>query len=162
VDVSRNTTFATPVAGFAELLVIGAGYAAEFRFQAAYRAVPLACLTALAIAVVSICIALANPLAKPTSSLNMNQGGWAGCLLLYVIVTECGELLSFGGSVQGLLVGVAWLLPPIVGGVVLPRRGLWLTALGYWLVLFGGAAALAYNFSHWNSGFMGFFHGWVF
>jgi hypothetical protein len=124
-------------------------------FDAARLAVPLACLLGVVIAVASV-LSEWEPQRQKSIAL------WGGCLLLYVIVTEIAELLAFGGASWVVPIAVAWLTPLIVGGVALPRRGLWLTAVGYWLVLFSGTAALQYNFSHYTSGFMGFFHGWVF
>jgi hypothetical protein len=66
----------------------------------------------------------------------------------------------FTGDTVSVLFGVAWLLPLVVGGVVLPRRGSWLVGLACWLVLFSGAAALGYNVSHVHSG-MGFLGRWL-
>ena len=84
----------------------------------------------------------------------------AASLIVYVVIAGVLEPLAFVGDALDVLVSVAWLLPLIVGGVLLPVRGCWLAGLGCWSVLFSGTAALGYNVSHVQSG-MGFLIRWL-
>jgi hypothetical protein len=77
----------------------------------------------------------------------------AGAVLLgWFVLAVVTEQFAWVGDAQGVVAAVAWLVPPAAGGVVLPRRGCWLSGLGCWAALFAGTAALTYTVSHTDSG----------
>ena len=84
----------------------------------------------------------------------------AGSLIAYVVLAGVVEPLAFVGDAREVLVAVAWLMPLIIGGVLLPNRGCWRTGLGCWSVLFSGTVSLGYNVSHLHSG-RGFLIRWL-
>jgi hypothetical protein len=144
----------TLLAALAEATIVAVGYAAgsshSFR---GYGLVPLSCFAGMTLAVSSFFVH------QPAATRLANRVSAAG-LCLYVFLIEVTEVIAFAKNTASVLVAVACLCPLVVGGVLLPRRGDWLTASGYWLVLFGGATAMGYNVSHVYSG-VGFFSRWL-
>lgn len=49
----------------------------------------------------------------------------ATCIITYVVIPAVVEPLAFVGDAAGVLVPLAWLLPLILGAVLLPSRGCW-------------------------------------
>jgi hypothetical protein len=92
--------------------------------------------------------------------------GWSaervagGGLLIYVVLATASEQFAWVGNANGVVIGVAWLFPLTLGGVMLPCRDCWLAGLACWCVLFGGVAALTYSASHTGSG-VGLFFIWL-
>jgi hypothetical protein len=84
----------------------------------------------------------------------------AAGLTAYVVIAAIAEPLAFVENAPEVLVSVAWLLPLIIGGVLLPSRGCWRAGLGCWSILFSATMALGYNVSHAHSG-MGFLIKWL-
>ena len=84
----------------------------------------------------------------------------AACLLTYIVILGVEEPLEFVWSARDVFVAVVWLSPLICGGVLLPKRELWLAGLGCWFVLFSGMVALSFNLSHGTGG-MGFLSRWM-
>jgi hypothetical protein len=67
-------------------------------------------------------------------------------LLLYVVaavVTE--QFMWIGSNPQAPMQAIAWLLPLLLGGMVLPRLGYWLTSASCWMILFAGYGAASYS-----------------
>jgi hypothetical protein len=82
------------------------------------------------------------------------------CLLAYLVIAVALEPLMVIGDMGELLVGLAWLFPVVVGGVLLPSRGLWLPGLGCWSVLFSVVTALSFNAYNRTAG-MAFWWRWL-
>jgi hypothetical protein len=85
--------------------------------------------------------------AEPKRSKAVERFGAVGLLTYLVLAVACDAIL-FTRSEIGLLIAVAWLTPLIIGGLVFPRRSLWLLSVAYWLVLLSGVVALAYTLTH--------------
>lgn len=134
------------------LVVIAAGYGAGSLLDLSGCAglVQLACLTGAILAVAGWC--RRPPLAEERFA--------AVGLIAYLIAAVAFEAILFVEDARGVFVSIAWLLPLVVGGVILPRRGAWIAGAGCWAMLFGGVTALAYNVSHIGSG-VGFLMRWV-
>ena len=133
-------------------LVFAAGYGAGsfLRLSECSGLVLLACLASVILAVAACCCR------PPTPGERIVAVG----IVAYLVVAVVSEALLFVQDTRGVLVSIAWLLPLVVGGVILPRRGAWLSAAGCWAILFGGVIALSYNVSHVESG-VGFLMRWV-
>ncbi len=84
----------------------------------------------------------------------------AASLLAYMVLVGIVEPLMFVFNSSDVVFSVAWLVPIIAGGVMLPGRGYNLTGLGCWSVLFSGTVALGFNVSHSGCG-MGFLMRWL-
>jgi hypothetical protein len=80
-------------------------------------------------------------------------------LIGYVVLSSATWPFALAHTAGGVAVGVAWLTPVAVAGMVLPRRGCWLVGVGCWAVLFSGSAALAYTATHPGAG-MGLVFAW--
>jgi hypothetical protein len=142
-------------AGLAELLMVAVGYRIGIcRDGDAHSLAAKASPLGLACAVASLFYGQ-SPAERMTNRLSA-LGLW-----LYVISTEALQFPAHWVDARALPYAIAWLAPLAVGGVVLPRRGAWLAGVGFWLLLFGGVYALAYNFTHCESGMTGFLGGWV-
>jgi hypothetical protein len=86
-----------------------------------------------------------------------------GALLVYIVIAEGTEQFPFvDGSPPGISVAACWLVPAVLGALLLPCYGCWLTGVGCWSLLFGAIVALGYNTSHplGHSG-VGLFHVWL-
>jgi hypothetical protein len=84
-----------------------------------------------------------------------------GALVIYVVIaTATGQFANVDGKRDGVFIGVAWLVPLMAGGLILPRISCWLTSAGCWALLFSGMAALTYSASHGSSG-IGLLYGWL-
>jgi hypothetical protein len=132
------------------LVVAGYGVGSILRRGDCSSLVSLACLAGMIVAGTA-CFRRASTAAERLS---------AAAPIAYVVTSAVFEPLAFVGDWRGVLISVAWLVPLVVGGAVLPGRGAWLAAAACWAVLFGGVAALAYNVSHVHDG-VGFFMSWA-
>ncbi|QEL16184.1 hypothetical protein [Limnoglobus roseus] len=70
----------------------------------------------------------------------------AGTIVLgWVVLATLTEQFAWAAGTHGVLVAGAWLILPVVGGVVLPARGYWWSGLGCWAAAFAGIAATTYS-----------------
>jgi hypothetical protein len=129
----------------AVLLVIAAGYLAGRGFLPAELFVPSATIT-------SVILAGASFFCKPPEEKNVASRFGATVLLGYILLAVQVEPLASAWTEGHVLFAVAWLVPSILGAVLLPGRALWLVCAAYWLLLFAGVAALTYTVHHIHSG----------
>ncbi|CAN5632692.1 hypothetical protein BH11PLA2_BH11PLA2_13420 [soil metagenome] len=83
--------------------------------------------------------------------------------LLLLVFVAFSMFMSFPwwfGSVVGVLINIAWLVPLFVGLLVLPRRRFWITSMACWQLLLAASIACGHNMTHWWSG-IGFFFAWI-
>jgi hypothetical protein len=85
----------------------------------------------------------------------------AVALLVYLLVATVTDQFAWVGGAVGVVVGVAWLVPLIAGGLLLPCARCWLAAVACWALLLAATAALMYSASHRLSGMGLFLNGWV-
>jgi hypothetical protein len=118
------------------------------------KIVSLACLVGVILAL----IALFHP-SRAENGFMLERIAACG-LVAYVVLATVTEQFAWVWRGRDVLLAVVWLLPLIVGGVGLPRRGCWLVGVGFWAVLFGSVAALTYSATHDASG-VGLFGAWL-
>jgi hypothetical protein len=134
-------------------LIVCAGLATVF--SAAYAAgrahldglISLGSFAAVALSLVAIF--------RPTSTERI--GGAA--LLSWIVLAAWTEQFAWAASSSGIIYAAVWLLPPIVGGVVLPTSGHWWSGVGCWAATFAGVAATTYSVHSIYSG-AGLFFLW--
>jgi len=114
-----------------------------------------ACLAGVTLAIVAV---VRGNRRKPAPPIEQIAG--LG-LLAYIVLAVLSEQFAWASNERGVIIGIAWLIPPAAGGVLLPRRDCWYAATGYWAVLFAGTAALSYTASHVYSG-MGLIIMWMY
>lgn len=73
-------------------------------------------------------------------------------LLVWVALAAATEQFAWAASDRGVLVAIVWLVPPVIGGAVLPARGYWRSGLGCWAAAFAGIAATTYSLHSVHSG----------
>ena len=80
-------------------------------------------------------------------------------LLVWLVVAAVNEEFAWVDDARGVAVGVAWLVPPAVGAVILRRRREWWVGAGCSVSVFAGATALVYSVTHTGSG-VGLMFAW--
>jgi hypothetical protein len=100
---------------------------------------------------------LATLLAAVLSLIALVRGPTAGrsagvALLVWLVAASVTEQFSRAYDAHGVVVGLAWLILPTVGGVVLLGRSLWWAGVGCSSAMFAGVTALAYTRTHSSSG----------
>ena len=73
-------------------------------------------------------------------------------LFAWVVLTALTDQFAWAASDHGVIVAAAWLVPPVVGGAVLPAGGHWRSGLGCWAGAFAGVAATTYSVYSVHSG----------
>lgn len=133
----------TAFAAAAALVAVGAGYAVGQSLSTT------GCSSAAGSAsLVAVVLGLVSLFRGPSAAGRLAGIGLVG----YVVAATVTEQFAWAGGIGAVLTGVLWLVPPVVGGVVLPRRGAWLAGVGCWAVLFAGTAALTHSTTHTGSG----------
>ena len=80
-------------------------------------------------------------------------------LLVWLVMAAVTEQFAWVDDARGVAVGVAWLVPPAVGTVILLRRREWWGGAGCSVALFAGATSLVYSVTHTGSG-VGLMFAW--
>lgn len=70
---------------------------------------------------------------------------WGLGLIAYIRLAIATQQFTWIGTSFDLLHNVVWLIPLILGGLVLPRKDYWLAGIGCWFVLLAGTTALTYS-----------------
>jgi hypothetical protein len=95
------------------------------------------------------------------SLVDFGLGVYAFGLGIYAFWFVLTDPLGYPTSEQRVLWSVAYLVPFVIGGVLLPARRLWLPGVACWCLLFSGTLVLAYNMNSIGSGHSrGFFFYW--
>jgi hypothetical protein len=141
--------------GLGLFAVVGVAYATGLSLWAP------ACvkLTGLA-SFVAITLGLVAAFRRPPAGETPVERAAGGALLGWVALAAATDQFAWVWDTRGVVSAVAWLVPPAVGGLVLPRQGKWLAGLGCWAALFAGTAALTCTVSHTSSG-AGLFFVWL-
>jgi len=71
---------------------------------------------------------------------------------VWVVAATLTGQFAEAASGYGVLAAAAWLVPPVVGGVLLPAAGHWRSGLGCWSAAFAGVAATTYSVYSVHSG----------
>lgn len=80
-------------------------------------------------------------------------------LLVWLVVAAVTEQFAWVDDARGVAVGVAWLVPPAVGTLILLRRRECWVGAGCSVALFAGATSLVYSVTHTGSG-VGLMFAW--
>jgi hypothetical protein len=65
-------------------------------------------------------------------------------IVIYGIAVTIAEPFCIEGA-PGALIAMVWLIPVIAMSIWLPRRGAWVSASGYWLILLTSIALIVFN-----------------
>jgi hypothetical protein len=81
-------------------------------------------------------------------------------VLLYLGFAVMADPFAWAGDREDAVPGLVWLVPVVVGSVVLPQRGYHVAGAACWALLLAGTVALTYSATHWGSG-VGLFYAWL-
>ena len=140
--------------GFGLLAVVGVAYLAGQSLKASD------CSLFIVFASFAGVIVAFTDLLRPPKSDPIVGRVAGGLLLGWFVLATTTEQFAWAEDAHGIVIGIAWLVQPLVGGATLPSRGNWLAGLGCWAATFAGTAALTYSVCHVNSG-MGLIVRWV-
>jgi hypothetical protein len=132
----------TAAAATAEVLMVAGGYAVGTRPHAELLQ-KLVLWCGLAIVIVSVFL----PQPRATRSVSRQCAVYL-CVYVFLMEIEPSWIFSLSEPLSFLLVILLFLVPVVMAGLILPRRGSWLGGMGFWLVLFSAVAWMAYDATH--------------
>jgi hypothetical protein len=98
---------------------------------------------------------------RECSLVDFGLGAYAFGLGIYAFWFVLTDPMGYPPGEQRVLWSVAYLVPFVIGGVLLPARRLWLPGVACWCILFSGTLVLAYNTTNFDSRHgRGFFFHW--
>lgn len=140
--------------GLLAVVALGFNVGSSARFRDCDNIVSLSVLCGVGFAIAALCHTL--PCAKATKVERFA----GGAVIFYVILATGLAPFGWVNNASGLISSIAWLLPLVAGGLILPRSRCWFAGFGCWAVLFGCVAALTYTVTHPHSG-VGMFFRWM-